>query len=145
MKVNKKLIQSLGVVSFLTLTSCNGVPVENIENCVMPQESILELKKVTSDNLLNAKADPSDNTDSNEPELPPRDCVVPPRAAGADLEINAKLTDFDETQEKKMREALLRLKKIVNSEVFKERVLAHTYNGEQRFVDNNGLQDYGRC
>ena len=142
MKVNKKLIQSLGVLIFLTLASCNGVPVADVENCVMPQESILELKNVTSDNLLNAKADPSDNTDntdSNQPELPPRDCVIPPKAVGADLEINAKLMKFDETQEAKMREALIRLKRIVNSELFKERVLAHTYNGEQRFVDNDGL------
>lgn len=61
------------------------------------------------------------------------------RAAEADLEINAYLRDFSTGQRSKMETALEKLKVVLNSEEFRQRVVNFTYNGRKQFVDNKGL------
>lgn len=173
MKVNNKLFKSISLLSLITFVSCNGVPLTPADECVMPDESIVELKNVTSSNMNLSGADedptPTDTTDTTDTPLT-RVCDVPvavdpndnidivdpdtgddnddssspvdqtdPQQSG--LDINANLTNFTASQEEKMREALKRLKIVVNSEQFRERVLAHTYNGSNQFVNNNGLSN----
>ena len=53
--------------------------------------------------------------------------------------VNYVLRDFSHTQAQKMDEAIDKLVEIVNSDVFKQRVLNHTYKGVLSFVDNEGL------
>jgi hypothetical protein len=72
-------------------------------------------------------------------QVPARDCVIPEREETANLTINASLRDFGPEKEEKMRDALDRLKIIINSKVFKSRILNHEYQGEKTFVDNGGL------
>lgn len=92
----------------------------------------IELAMEEYDELLN-DADPN-----NDPAVEPRDCVLPTPEPGAQLSYRAKLTDFNEEQESRMRDALERAKIVLNSAEFKEKVLSHTYNGEEVFVENNG-------
>jgi hypothetical protein len=68
-----------------------------------------------------------------------RECILPEQEPGANLDVNATLRDFTPEQELKMREALKRLKIVINSTAFKERVLNHTYQGVRTFYDNEGL------
>ena len=68
-------------------------------------------------------------------------CVIPERAAEANLEINVAFRDFLPEQEAKMQDALERLLIVMNSTEFKERILNHEYQGEKVFVDNNGLSN----
>ena len=71
-----------------------------------------------------------------------RDCIIPERSDYPELEVNAALRDFSFLQENKMQAALNRLKIVLSSEVFKERVLAHTFQGRRSFNDNNGLSNF---
>lgn len=68
-----------------------------------------------------------------------RECVLPQEDPNANLDINANLRDFTPEQEAKMREALRRLKLVINSVEFKKRVLNHEYQGQKTFYDNGGL------
>ena len=74
-------------------------------------------------------------TDADEP----RECQYPSKDPDANLGVNLVMRDFTDTQEKKMLDAVERIKIVINSIEFKERVIGHTYNGERVFVDNNGL------
>jgi hypothetical protein len=51
------------------------------------------------------------------------------------------LVNFSSEQEKKVQKAILILKSIINSNVFKERVLNYTYQGEKKFFDNQGMSN----
>lgn len=67
------------------------------------------------------------------------ECVIPEQASEANLTINAALRGFTSAQESKMRNALERLKFVLNSEEFKQEVLNYTYQGRREFVDNRGM------
>lgn len=79
-----------------------------------------------------------DNNPNNDPEQPPRECVIPEKEPGADMRYHVELTDFNPEKEAKMLDALERAKIVINSAEFKRRVLEHTYNGQKTFVNNNG-------
>jgi hypothetical protein len=70
---------------------------------------------------------------------PPIACVSLERDPDAKLDINIKMNDFNDTQTQKMLIAVEKIKVVINSIEFKERVLNHTYNKEKTFVDNNDL------
>lgn len=80
----------------------------------------------------------SDENPENDPEEPPRECVVPEKDPQADMRYHVELTDFSQDQEAKMLEALERAKMVLNSAEFKTRVLDHVYNGNKTFANNNG-------
>ena len=98
------------------LIACNKetAPLSN-SNCLLPDE-------VETDSSL-------------------RECDVPARDPAAEMIINPRFRDFTEAQEDKMKSALKRLEFVLNSEVFKERILNHTYNGKKTFVDSRGLSN----
>jgi hypothetical protein len=95
---------------------CNSqtAPVDNI-SCVLPGQ---------------------ENKDAGD-----RICQVPERNPAANMEINVELTDFTDAQAVKMHSALERLKIVLNSKVFKEKILNHKYNGEFTFINNMGLSN----
>jgi hypothetical protein len=49
------------------------------------------------------------------------------------------MNNFNESQIIKMNKAIEKIKIVINSTEFKDRVLAHTYKGEVTFVQNDGL------
>lgn len=69
----------------------------------------------------------------------PRECSFPTREPGANLGVNLVMRNFTSEQERKMLDAVERIKIVINSMDFKDRVLAHTYNGKRTFVDNNDM------
>lgn len=115
--------------TILVVSSCKNQTLVNARSTCSIE---LALGEVTLEELL-AK----NNGSLTEDEIRP--CDIPDQEPGANLEINISLTNFSEQQEEKMNEALKRLKLVINSVEFKERVLNHTYNGEKTFVDNEGM------
>lgn len=108
---------------FSIVVSCQE-PIPIAQTCLLPSGS--------SSAQMEESKDESD-------KVPVRDCVIPEREETANLTINASLRDFGPEKEEKMRDALDRLKIIINSKVFKSRILNHEYQGEKTFVDNGGL------
>lgn len=124
----------LGIGLSFFLSSCKNVAT-NLTNSAgdcdrSPQNSIDEGYSVFEN-------DPSGDTNT-----PPRDCNIPTQEPGANLTYTVVLRDFNLEQEEKMREALERAKLAINSMEFRDRVLGHTYNGKETFVDNNGQSNY---
>lgn len=110
-----KLISSMFLLTFLV--SCNQeTPPMNVESCLLPGET------------------------SDDEEL--RDCVIPERSDYSAIEVNAFLRDFSLEQEDKMRASLNRLKLVLSSQKFKDRILNHKFNGEFAFNNNNGLTNF---
>lgn len=73
------------------------------------------------------------------------DVSAPPITEGGDVPDLAKtfganiaFIDFTATQEEKYNKAIELVKLVVATNEFKEKVLAHTYNGSKQFADNNG-------
>lgn len=108
------------MVSFLLISCKEQAP--TLEECLLPSE-------VSQNQEAN-------NKDSDQP---PRVCRELTPAIEANLEINAVLRDFSFEKEEKMQKALRRLKLVINSEEFKQKVLDHEYKGQKMFVDNQGL------
>lgn len=108
-----------GVMKFLfflilsaTLVSCNGGGNDDAD--------------ITSDqNILNSP----DNL-AREPGVP---------AVAYDFESNMYLTNFNASEEAKMKKAIEIIKLVVATEEFKEKILNYSYNGENKFVDSQGL------
>lgn len=117
-----KNLLTIVVLSSL-LIACEK-PIDGIEDCVLPK---------TDSNDRSAASDNS-QTDSE-----PVYCEVPERNVDSNLTINITLRDFNTEQEEKIQKALDQLLVVINSQSFKERVLAHTYNGKISFANNQGL------
>ncbi len=66
-------------------------------------------------------------------------CEVLDQDPEGNLTVNIQMRDFNDEQEEKMLVAVEKIKIVINSVEFKQRVLNHTYNQERTFVDNNGL------
>lgn len=128
----RKITRTLFLCSLITaLTACN-------EKVLTSTPCSIELAlDDTYQEMLND--DQSNQGDSDQEAIRP--CLIPEQDPMANLAINVSLTNFNETQEAKMQEALKRLKLVINSVEFKERVLNHTYSGEKTFVENNGLSN----
>ena len=125
--MTKKILTSL--LFSLILSSCQEpAPPSQAEACTMDIEAAMR----EYDDLM------SDNDPSNDPESVPRECNIPDREPSSNLTFKVELTDFNIEQEKKMKEALERAQIVLNSTVFRERVLNHTHNGEKTFIENGG-------
>lgn len=57
------------------------------------------------------------------------------------FEVSTTLIGFTSRQEKKIRSASRLIKKIVQSDEFKERVLNHSWKGKKQFANNLGLSN----
>jgi hypothetical protein len=80
-----------------------------------------------------------DNSEIAADSPKPQACVTFEVDPDANLDINIKMRDFNDIQKEKMLKAVEKIKVVINSTEFKERVLNHTYNGQKTFVDNNNL------
>lgn len=144
MKVSNKIKSSFVLLSLVFFISCNTVPIAQVTECVMPNDSNTSLSNRTTsledkieDENFDLGKDDSDIEKIKICEIPEQ--VDTSESGGHILDINATLIDFSAEQKEKMMNALDRLKLVVNSVDFKERVLAHTYAGSKQFVDNDGL------
>jgi hypothetical protein len=113
----------------LALMGCKGAVVNNGKTCSLNYD---EDYKIYLELLAKGEAKEEDA---------PRACNIPEQEPGANLSINLVMRDFNDEQEKKELDAAERLKIVINSTEFKERILAHTYNGELTFVDNGGFSN----
>lgn len=109
--------------------SCKKVPVQAaVEDCLMPDQE--QQRSLASTN------------EEDTTEEVTRVCVLPQQDPQANLEINAAFRDFEKfpaNRKSKMLEAIERLKVVVNSTEFRQRVEDYVYNGRYQFVDNLGL------
>ena len=71
----------------------------------------------------------------------PKACATFVEDPDANLSINIKMRDFNNTQKEKMLEAVEKIKIVINSTEFKDRVLNHTYDQKKTYVDNNSLSN----
>ncbi len=109
------------------LLGCNDLASEYATPCTLPED----IDQVT------VKLSSTLTQDQEEIDY----CQVPLAIDGPSLSFNIELYDFDITSEEKMIDALTRLKLVVNSQKFKARVLAHEYNNNKSFADNEGLSN----
>lgn len=127
----RTLTHTLALCAIVTgLTACNEKLVINSTPCSV---------ELAQGDAYPEMLEASQDTTGPDGEDTIRPCVIPEQEPTANLDINVSLTNFSETQKAKMQEALKRLKLVINSVDFKERVLNHTYNGEKTFNENNGL------
>jgi hypothetical protein len=54
---------------------------------------------------------------------------------------NLKLVNFDKSQEEKIKGAVSLIKRVITSQVFRDKVLNYQYQGKKKFVDNLGLSN----
>lgn len=90
------------------------------------------------DEAIKVHAEQVASGEASEEDLP-RECDIPTPEPGANLDINIVMRSFNDTQTKKMLDAVERIKLVINSIEFKERVIGHTHKGKKTFVDNNGM------
>ncbi len=112
-------LNSLLILCPLILYSCKESTIV-VADCILPSER-------ESQNL--------DSPEDDQKSL----CLLPTREPNANLTATLTLQDFSVQDEIKMEKAIERLKIVINSVAFKNRVLNHTYNGQKTFVDNEGL------
>jgi hypothetical protein len=121
-------IKTLLILSTIGASGCKQGTILN-KTCSLNYEEEMQQHQ---DNLARGAAKEEDA---------PRPCNYPTPEPGANLGVNLVMRNFTTDQEKKMRDAVERIKIVINSTDFKERVLAHTYNGQKTFVENEGLSN----
>lgn len=63
-------------------------------------------------------------------------------SAALNFNVNVRMdNEFTATQSDKVRAASDLIRKVVGSDEFRQKVLAHSYNGKKGFVDNGGLSN----
>lgn len=120
------MVKFLLLLAGLNATGCKEGVISS-KACSLNYEEAL---KEHAEQVANGKATQEDA---------PRECDVPTQEPGANLGVNIVMRDFNDTQEAKMLDAVERIKLVINSIDFKERVIGHTFEGERVFVDNNGM------
>ena len=135
----KKLRMILPAVALIGLISgCTKEDLEGSESL----EQILENQEC-SINFEEEMAEFEKNKDEgliDENALPPKECKeLPSEPESSQLTVSIDMRSFSETQTLKMNEAIEKIKIVINSTEFRERVLAHTYQGEVTYVQNDGL------
>ena len=123
----KTKINAVLLLAFTSLISCNDSIISKTKVCSIDYENDLELHDASI-----AEGVGLDNE-------APVECQLPTPIVGSQLSINIVLQNFNEQQTIKMNDAIGRLKLVINSEEFKERVLSHTFKGERTFSLNLGL------
>ncbi len=128
--MTKKLI--LPLLTSLIFSACQDpAPSDQVTACSLNYEQAMrEYEELITDNDQN-----------NDPPSMPRECKIPEVEPGANLVFSVVLKDFNFEQEDKMKDALERAKIVLNSKIFRERVLNHTFEGQTTFVDNNGMSN----
>lgn len=119
-------IKSMLIVAGLNAAGCNNAELLSKQCSLNYQEDLAR----HAEKVANGEA-----TDEGEP----RECELPTQEPGANLDVSIVMRNFNETQEAKMLDAVERIKLVVNSIEFKERVIGHTHNGKRTFFENNGL------
>lgn len=61
--------------------------------------------------------------------------------SGFSFDAQIQMINFPQEQEAKVHLAVDLIKKVVTSPEFKERIIAHTFEGKKGFVDNRGLSN----
>ena len=126
-------------VCLILLSACKPDQLTDIQNQQCSEnyeQDLAEYEQGVEQGLI----DPSQTT-------APKQCNITPGGEGlieeatADLRYTIKMTNFSEYQEKKMRESLIKLEVVINSEQFKQRVLDHVYNNQKQFRKNKGLSN----
>lgn len=77
----------------------------------------------------------------SEPTSPPITVPTPTNiddVTGGLKVVIRQASGFNTEQLAKLNEAAFRLEQVLNSEEFKQRILHHTYKGQETFVDNRG-------
>jgi len=110
-------------VLFILFTSCNKNDCQKQEVGSSEAQAACPVPEPT----------PDPGTDP-EPDPVPGD--VPNEALT--FNINAKLFEFERSDEEKVEKAFEIIKKVVATEEFRNRVLNFTYQGKKQFVDNGG-------
>lgn len=77
----------------------------------------------------------TNNVETPDPEIPTE---TPSLALTFKTNVDY-LSGFTQSDEEKYNEAVAIVKKVVATDAFKNKVLAHTYNGAKQFANNNGL------
>ncbi|MBT4791385.1 MAG: hypothetical protein HON90_07425 [Halobacteriovoraceae bacterium] len=119
------------IIGLLSLMLSCKEPIPVIQACTLVEEPALTEEPTPT--LVEKIA----NNDSED--VAPKPCVIPEAEENAKLEISAVLQDFSIEQEEKMHDALARLKIVINSKEFKQKVLDHQFEGQNSFEDNDGL------
>ena len=119
-------LKALFLIGTLNLTGCKEAVLAG-KTCSLNYEEDLQRHQ---EQVANGEA-----TDEDAP----RECEYPVQEPNANLGVNLVMRNFTTEQEAKMLDAVERIKIVINSIDFKERVVGHTYNGKRTFVDNNGL------
>lgn len=111
----------------LNVVGCKNAGLNGSATCALNYEEALKQHQERVANGQETEADA------------PRECQLPTAEPGANLGINIVMTNFNNLQKAKMNDAIEKMKIVLNSIDFKERVIGHTYNGKRTFVDNNGM------
>jgi len=116
----KKIILFCSTLLFLVScekpTECGDETIaaaSTVENCPVPDEL------------------PDDNTDVDESEDLPSEAYL--------FDATVNFTNFESVDQDKVFSAIEIIKKVIGSKEFRSRVLNFTYEGEKKFVDNNGF------
>jgi hypothetical protein len=67
--------------------------------------------------------------------------LLPLLARAQQFEASVKLVNFSNDHVKKIYQAITLIKKVILSEDFKQRVISHSVNGKNTFIDNKGLSN----
>jgi len=132
----KKLKAAAIATTILTLISCEKNPIDPLQNLADREPCALNYEQALDDYDQGIR----DGSIDEETE-PPRECqslVVEP-VVGQEVGVSIEMRSFSETQTEKMNQAVARIKIVINSVDFKDRVLAHTFNGERKFHNNDGM------
>lgn len=127
------------------LISCE-VPQISLEDCFLPtdinqvndEKFAHKASEKDSESIEDSVTNNTDHNTKNE-NIPPIACIKLEPELESQMQINATLDEFNEVQTQKMNNALERLKIVLNSQDFKQRILDHEYKGEKSFANNDGL------
>lgn len=123
MKTSNMLI----LIMALILMSCQDVPVECVTEDGVDQACVEESTPEGTEVTQETGADSEVPDESRTP------------ASSIDFKTNVTFFNFEQDDKVKVTQALKELVAVVKSEKFKYEVLHHTYNGEETFIDNEGL------
>lgn len=121
-----RMILSIGIW-LLLITACTQEDLEKAASKPFVSDNTERVDEATGDD---SSENPSEDSTQDQ------DDTGLPR-----LGISIQMRNFTESQTLKMNEALDKIKTAINSKEFEERVLAHTYKGEQTYVQNDGLSN----
>lgn len=94
--------------------------------------------------MLSPSSPPSETTTTPPITETPPDEVSPSDEDITPLIVfnaNVNFVNFEKSDQDKVYKAIEIIKKVVQSEEFKQRIITYTYQGEKQFIDNNGMSN----